>query len=164
MYVCVCAHSLRSCLILCYPIHCIPSGSSVHGSLQERILKWVAMPSSRGSSSPGIELMSPPLQADSLPLSHQGSPILSISSIQSLNSVGPFPNLWTVSRQASLSTPAPSASSNSCPSSQWCHTTISSLLSPSPTAFNFPQHQGFFQWVSSSHQVTKVLEIQLQHQ
>ena len=54
MYVCVRAHSLRSCLILCYPIHCIPSGSSVHGSLQERILKWVAMPSSRGSSQPRV--------------------------------------------------------------------------------------------------------------
>ena len=38
------------------------------------------------------------------------------------------------------------------------------LLSPSP-ALNLFQHQGFFfQWVSSSHQVAKVLEIQLQHQ
>ena len=37
------------------------------------------------------------------------------------------------------------------------------LLSPSP-AFNFPQHQGVFKWVSSSHQVAKVLEFQLQHQ
>ena len=38
------------------------------------------------------------------------------------------------------------------------------LLSPSPPAFNLSQHQGLFQWVSSSHQVTKVLEFQLQHQ
>ena len=38
------------------------------------------------------------------------------------------------------------------------------LLSPSPPAFNLPQHQGFFQWVSSSHQVAKALELQLQHQ
>ena len=38
------------------------------------------------------------------------------------------------------------------------------LLSPSPPAFNLYQHQGLFQWVSSSHQVTKVLEFQLQHQ
>ena len=37
------------------------------------------------------------------------------------------------------------------------------LPSPSPT-FNFSQHQGLFQWVSSSHQVAKVLEFQLQHQ
>ena len=36
------------------------------------------------------------------------------------------------------------------------------LLIPSPPAFNPSQHQGLFQWVTSSHQVTKVLE--LQHQ
>ena len=38
------------------------------------------------------------------------------------------------------------------------------LLSPSPSAFNLFQHQGLFHWVSSSHQVAKVLEFQLQHQ
>ena len=38
------------------------------------------------------------------------------------------------------------------------------LSSPSPPAFNLSQHQGLFQWVSSSHQVAKVLEFQLQHQ
>ena len=38
-----------------------------------------------------------------------------------------------------------------------------SLSSPSP-AFNVSQHQGLFKWFSSSHQVAKVLEFQLQHQ
>ena len=38
------------------------------------------------------------------------------------------------------------------------------LLSPSPPTFNHSQHQGLFRWVSSSHQVAKVLEFQLQHQ
>ena len=38
------------------------------------------------------------------------------------------------------------------------------LSSPSPSAFNLSQHHGLFQWVSSSHQVAKVLEFQLQHQ
>ena len=38
------------------------------------------------------------------------------------------------------------------------------LSSPSPLALNLSQHQGLFQWVSSSHQVAKVLEFQLQHQ
>ena len=38
------------------------------------------------------------------------------------------------------------------------------LLSPSSPAFNLSQHQGLFQWFSSSHQVAKVLEFQLQHQ
>ena len=38
------------------------------------------------------------------------------------------------------------------------------LLYPSPPAFNLSQHQGLFPWVKSSHQVAKVLELQLQHQ
>ena len=38
------------------------------------------------------------------------------------------------------------------------------LLSPSPPTLNLSQHQSLFQWVSSSHQVAKVLEFQLQHQ
>ena len=38
------------------------------------------------------------------------------------------------------------------------------LSSPSPPACNLSQHQGLFKWVSSSHQVAKVLEFQLQHQ
>ena len=37
------------------------------------------------------------------------------------------------------------------------------LSSPSPLAFNLSQHQGLFQWVSSSHQAAKLLELQLQH-
>ena len=38
------------------------------------------------------------------------------------------------------------------------------LSSPSPPALSLPQHQGIFQWVSSSHQVAKVLLLQPQHQ
>jgi len=38
------------------------------------------------------------------------------------------------------------------------------LSSPSPPTFNLSQHQGRFQGVSSSDQVAKVLEFQLQHQ
>ena len=50
-----------------------PPGSSLHGILQARILEWVAISFSKGSSQPGIESVSPALQADSLPLSHLGS-------------------------------------------------------------------------------------------
>ena len=47
------AKSLQSCLTLCNPTAaCSLAGSSVHGILQARILEWVAMPSSRGSSPP----------------------------------------------------------------------------------------------------------------
>ena len=57
------------------PMDCSPPGSSVRGTLQARILEWVAMPSSRGSSQPrDWTHVSCRLQAVSLPLSHQGSP------------------------------------------------------------------------------------------
>ena len=52
--------------------------------------------------------------------------------------------------------PSPRACSNSCPLSRWCHSTISASTVPSPPALNLSQNQGLFQWVSSSHQVTKV--------
>ena len=47
---CVHAKSLQSCPTLCNPMDHSPPGSSVHGILQAKILEWVAMPSSRGSS------------------------------------------------------------------------------------------------------------------
>ena len=40
------------CLTLCDPMSCSLPGSSVHGILQARILEWVAIPFSRGSSQP----------------------------------------------------------------------------------------------------------------
>ena len=51
----------------CDPTDCSPPGSSVHGILQARILEWVAIPFSRGSSRPRDQTRSPALQADSLP-------------------------------------------------------------------------------------------------
>ena len=56
----------QSCLTLCDPTGYSPPGSSVHGILQARILEWVAIPSSRGSSQARVEPRSPALQADSL--------------------------------------------------------------------------------------------------
>ena len=49
---CMCAKSIHLCPTLCDPMECSPPGSSVRGILQARILKWVAMSSSRGSSQP----------------------------------------------------------------------------------------------------------------
>ena len=53
----------------------------------------------------------------------------------------------------------PGVYSNSCPLSRWCYPTISSSVFPFSLAFNLSQHQGLFKWVSSSHQVVKVLEL-----
>ena len=76
-------------------------------------------------------------------------------------------SLWSHWLQhARLSCPSlsPEIFHNSYPLSQWCHPILilccPLLLLPSI----FFQHQSLFQWVSSSHHVVKVLEIQLQHQ
>ena len=60
--------------------------------------------------------------------------------------------------------PTPRVYSNSCPLSQWCHPTISPSVIPFSSCLQSFQHQGLFKLVSSLHQVTKVLEFQLQHQ
>ena len=58
---CVCLHMYimyilfsvaQSCLTLCNPVDCGPPGSSVHGTFPARILEWVAISFSRGSSRP----------------------------------------------------------------------------------------------------------------
>ena len=67
------AKSLQSCPTLCDPTDCSLQ-SSVRGISQTSILEWVAISCFRGSSRPGIKPESPELQADSLPLSHLGSP------------------------------------------------------------------------------------------
>ena len=50
--VCVCVKLLQLCATLCDPVDYSPPGFSVRGILQARILEWIAMPSSRGSSWP----------------------------------------------------------------------------------------------------------------
>ena len=79
---CMCTKWLHLCLTQCDAMDCSLSGSSVHGILQARILVWIAIPFSKGSSPPRDEPASPAspaLQADSLlselpprMLSHQG--------------------------------------------------------------------------------------------
>ena len=58
----------QSCPTLFDPMDCI------HGILQARILEWVAFPLPGDLPNPGIEPMSPPLQADSLPAEPPGKP------------------------------------------------------------------------------------------
>ena len=74
-----CMLSLQSCPTLCDPVDCSPPGSSVHGILQDRVLEWVAMPSSRGSSWPRNgtwgSYASCIVKMGSLPLVPTGKPI-----------------------------------------------------------------------------------------
>ena len=62
--------------------------------------------------------------------------------------------------------PTPRAYSNSCLSNHLDDATqpFHPPLSPCLPAFNLSQHQGLSEWVSSSHQMAKILEFQLQHQ
>ena len=60
--------------------------------------------------------------------------------------------------------PTPRVYSNSCRLSRWCHPAISSSVVPFSSCLQSFLHQGLFQWVTSSHEVAKVLEFQLQHQ
>ena len=57
----------QSCLILFEPMDDRPPGSSVHGIFQARILEWVAIPFSRGSSRPRDQTQVSALQAETLP-------------------------------------------------------------------------------------------------
>ena len=69
-----CCLLAKSHLSHCDPMDCSLPDSSVHGILQARILEWVAIPFSRGSSDPEIKHMFPALRAVFLSLSHQGRP------------------------------------------------------------------------------------------
>ena len=81
-------------------------------------------------------------------------------SIQSLSCVWFFVTPWTAAHQASQHQLLELAQTHA----HWVTDVIQPshpLSSPSPPAFNLSQNQGLFQWVSSSYQVAKVLELQL---
>ena len=60
--------------------------------------------------------------------------------------------------------PTPRACSNSCPSNRWCHPNISSSAIPFSSCLQSFPALGSFQMSQASHQVARVLQIQLQHQ
>ena len=64
---------VQSYLTLCDPMDCSLPGSSVHGIVQARILEWVSMPSSRGSSQPRDRIQISLWRRILYHLSHQGS-------------------------------------------------------------------------------------------
>ena len=133
---------------LCDSIDCSLPGSSVHGVLQARILEWVAMPFFRGSSRARRQTC--------------------VSSVQFSSVTQSCPTLCDPMNH---STPGLPVHHQLVEFTQthvhWVSDAIKPshpLSSPSPLALSFSQHQGLFKWVSSSHQVAKVLEFQLQHQ
>ena len=73
---------------------CSPPGSSVHGILQARILEWVAIPFSRGSSDTGIKLGLLHYKWILYHLSYQGSPIIRKWIITHIDEIGTFIHCW----------------------------------------------------------------------
>ena len=75
---CMHAKSLQPCSAFCDPMDCSPPGSSIHGISQARILEWVAVSFSRGSSHPrdrtSISYISCISRCGFLPLAPPGKP------------------------------------------------------------------------------------------
>ena len=89
---------------------------------------------------------------------------MSIVAVQSPSRVRLFATPWTAACQTSLSLTISRICPNSCPLNRWAHPTISSsVVSFFSCLQTFPA-PGSFRMSWSSHQVAKVLELQLQHQ
>ena len=139
------AKSLQSCQTLCDPIAGSPPGSTIPGILQAGILEWVAI-SFSNTWKWKVKVL-----------------FASVQFSRSVVSDSLWPHESQHTRPPCLS-PTPGAYSNSCPSSQWYHPTISSSVIPFSSCLRSFPAWGLFQGVSSLHQVAKVLELQLQHQ
>ena len=154
------------CPSLCDPIDCSLPGSSVHGILQTRILEWVAIPFSRGIS----------WLRDQTWVSHIGGSFFTIwanreapyqetPQVQFSSVTQPCPTLCDPMNRSTPGLPV----HHHLPEFTQTHVHQTSdaiqpshpLSSPSPPAPNPSQHQTLFQWVNSSHEVAKVLELQL---
>ena len=149
---------------LCDPMDCSPPGSSIHWILQARILEWVAISFSRGSSQPrdrtqvsriagvGFNLWATreAIQTFSVQFSSVAQTCLTLCDPMNHRMPGlPVHHQLPEFTQ----THAHRAGDAIQPSHP--------LSSPSPPAPNPSQHQSLFQWVNSSHEVAKVLEFQL---
>ena len=127
---------------------CSLQGSSVYGVFQARILEQVATSYLRGLYRPGMEFMSLALAGRFLTTVPSG--------IQFSLVTQSCLTLWTHGlSQARIPCPSPTpgACSNSCPSSQWCHPTISSSVVPFsshlqsfPASGSFQMNQFFTSW------------------
>ena len=155
----------QKCLILCNPMGCSPPGSHIHAIFQAKILEWFAISYSRGFSWPRDRIpiscgsciagrfftAGPPGKPDDVGFSSVTQLCLTLCDPMDSSMPG-FP----VHHQL------PEFSQTHV---NWVSDVIqpSNLLSsPSPPTLNLSQHHGLFKWVSSLHQVAKVLELQPQ--
>ena len=83
-----CMLSRFSCVwLFCNPMHCSPPGSYVHETLQARILEWIAMPSSRGSSWPRDQIRTSCVSCTSVTWEALTLPLKKINLVAKLSSL-----------------------------------------------------------------------------
>ena len=133
------AKFLQSCPTLCNHMDCSLPGSSVHGIFQARVLEWGAI---------AFSITCHSVQFSSVP---QSCP--------------------TLCDPMNRSTPDLPVHHHLLEFAQVHVHCIGDAIQPSypltpsaSSALNLSHHQGLFQWVGCSHQMTKILEFQLQHQ
>ena len=155
------AKSLQSCPTLCDPIDSSPPGFSVPGILQARILGWVAISFSNAWKwRVTVKLLSHVwLFATPWTVAYQAHPSMGFSRQEYWSGV-PFPS------------PSGLPGPHHLPEFVQVHVHCIGdavqlsrpLMASSPSVLNLSQHQELFQWVFCSQQMTKILELQLQHQ
>ena len=127
------------------------AGSSVHRILQARILEWVTIPFSRESSQPRdrTQVSRVAGRFSTVWVSREAHYFISVQSRHSVMSDSLRPHGLQHARLPCPS-PTPGAYSDSCPSSRWCHPTISSSAVPFSSCFqsflasgSFPRSQFF---------------------
>ena len=162
LYMCLCSLP-QPWQTLCDPMDHSPPGSSFHKIFQARILEPVAISFSRGSCWPSDQTWVSCIGRWNFCTAPPGKPILciQISSVQLLSPVWLFATPWTAGFPVHHQLPELAQIHV-----HWVGDAIqpSYPLSSASPAFSLSQHQGLFQWVSSSHQVAEVLEFQLQYQ
>ena len=142
-----CVLVTESCMAPGDPMDCSLRGSSVWGILKARILEWVAIPFSRGSSQTRdqthISYLSCIRRQIFCYLCHQQSPVNGILFSCSVMSDSLRPHELQHARLP-CSSPSPGVCSNSCSLSQWCHPTTSSSVTPfSSCPQSFPTSGSF---------------------
>ena len=152
------SESSQLCQPLWYPIVCSLPGSSIHGLFQARILEWVAISSPRGSSQPRDETQVSRIAG-------RFYTVWPTSSVQFSSVAQSCPTLCDPMNRSMPGLPV----HHQLPEFTQTHAhQISDAIQPSyplssvsPPAPNPSQYQSLFQWVSSWHEVAKVLEFQL---
>ena len=132
---------------------CLQLNENARGALHIRLVSLGNLRTDRSGSKVGLNCSI-----------HSSLASVQFSSVQSLSCVWLFETPWLQQARPPCPSPTPRVYLNSCPLSRWCHPAISSSVIPFSSCLQFSPASGLFKWVSSSYEVAKVLEFQLQHQ